>query len=187
MVRLSPCSSLFSSLCHSNIFINMTVIIPPMTKHARLYQNCLPKNIFFSFTRWYPRSFGNKRWTGRRRDGDRVVQVVVARRLQFQSRHSSWRFQKGKRVNFAESTQKNIFCVCCNERSKIEQRKQGWLSIFVEKNGPITAHFQSKKVGTLNCKRFPTVAFQRVCKIIKIVGKVFVCKRLSTNLWKDAS
>ena len=65
---------------------------------------------------------------------------------------------------------------------------QSEISIFVEKNGPITAHFQSKKVGTLNCKRFPAgVAFQRVCKIIKIVGKVFVCKRLLSNLWKDAS
>ena len=48
--------------------------------------------------------------------------------------------------------------------------------------------FQSKKVGTLNCKRFRAgVAFRRVCKIIKIVGKVFVWKRLLTNSWKDAS
>ena len=43
------------------------------------------------------------------------------------------------------------------------------------KNGPITVHFRSKKVGTLNCKRFRAgVAFRRVCKTIKIVGKVFV-------------
>ena len=33
-IRLSPCSSLFWYLCLSNIFINMTVSIPPMTKHA---------------------------------------------------------------------------------------------------------------------------------------------------------
>ena len=39
------------SLCHSNIFINMTVIIPPMTKHARLCQNCVPKNIFLIVSR----------------------------------------------------------------------------------------------------------------------------------------
>ena len=47
----SSCSLLFWSLCHSNIFINMTVIIPPMTKHARLCQNCLPKNIFLLVSR----------------------------------------------------------------------------------------------------------------------------------------
>ena len=46
-----PCSSLLWSLCHSNIFINMTVIIPPMTKHARLCQNCLPKYIFLLVSR----------------------------------------------------------------------------------------------------------------------------------------
>ena len=50
-IRLSPSSSLFLSLCHSNIFINMTVIIPPMTKHARLCQNCLPKYIFIMVSR----------------------------------------------------------------------------------------------------------------------------------------
>ena len=50
------------------------------------------------------------------------------------------------------------------------------------KNGPITVHFRSKKVGTLNGKRFRAgVAFRRVCKTIKIVGKVFVYERLLTN------
>lgn len=95
MVRLSPCSSLFSSLCLSNIFIDMTVIIPPMTKHTRLCQNCLPKNIFFSFTRWYPRSFGNKGWTGRRRDGDRVVPVVVARSFSHVNHRDDFKRAKG--------------------------------------------------------------------------------------------
>ena len=57
-----------------------------------------------------------------------------------------------------------------------------YISIFLEKNGPITVHFRSKKVGTLNCKRFRAgVAFRRVCKAIKIVGKVFVYERLLTN------
>ena len=51
-IRLSPSSSsLFWSLYHSNIFINMTVIIPTMTKRPTLCQNCLPKNIFFIVSR----------------------------------------------------------------------------------------------------------------------------------------
>ena len=50
------------------------------------------------------------------------------------------------------------------------------------KNGPIAVHFRSKKVSTLNGKRFRAgVAFRRVCKTIKIVGKVFVYERLLTN------
>ena len=36
-------------LGHSNVLINMTVIIPPMTKHARLRHNSLPENIFLLF------------------------------------------------------------------------------------------------------------------------------------------
>ena len=55
-ILLSPCASLFPSLFLSNIFINMTVIMPPVTKQARLCQNSLPKSILWSLTRWCPRN-----------------------------------------------------------------------------------------------------------------------------------
>ena len=51
IVRLSHRSSFgFSLLCHSNIFINMTVIIPPMAKHTRPWHNSLQENISSFFT-----------------------------------------------------------------------------------------------------------------------------------------
>ena len=102
-----------------------------MTKHARLCQNCLPKNIFFSFTRWQ-RSFGNKRRTGR--DGDSHsscgARSHVNRRDDYKrakgsssQKNSLWTgFLFGKKIA-------NILCVCWNERSKMEQRKQGWFTV----------------------------------------------------------
>ena len=91
------------SLCHSNIFINMTVIIPPMTKHARLCQNCLPKYIVFSFTRCCSRtssSFGQK-WRTRRVAGSCScgARFLLLGHLEDYKR-------KGKRVKFLL---KNIF------------------------------------------------------------------------------
>ena len=69
LFTVSPCTILFSCLScigiclstrswwfwltwflgHSNVLIKMTVIIPPMTKHARLRHNSLPENIFLLF------------------------------------------------------------------------------------------------------------------------------------------
>ena len=44
-----------------------------------------------------------------------------------------------------------------------------------------TAHFRSKKVCTLNCKRIRAgVAFQRVCKTIKLVG-LRICLQKAIN------
>ena len=83
-----------------------------------------------------------------------------------------------QRVKFSE---KHLLCLLkavkngTKEATLILLLSREYISIFLEKNGPITVHFRSKKVGTLNCKRFRAgVAFRRVCKTIKIVGKVFV-------------
>ena len=62
VTRLSPCASLFPSLFLSNVFINMTVIMAPVTKHARLCQNSLPESILCGFTRWCPRNLQSFAW-----------------------------------------------------------------------------------------------------------------------------
>ena len=97
--------------------------------------------------------------------------------------HRDVRFHKGKRVKFsekavlvsAESGQK------WNKGSNADFTFESGIYIC-GKNGPITVHFRSKKVGTLNGKRFRAgVVFRQVCKTIKIVGKVYVYERLLTN------
>ena len=94
------------------------------------------------------------------------------------------RFLRVKRVKFAE---KHLLCLPQVQkwnkgRTLILLLSREYISIFLEKKGPITVHFRSKKVGTLNFKRFRAgVAFRLVCKTIKIVGKVFVYERLLTN------
>lgn len=61
-------------------------------------------------------------------------------------------FHKGTRVKSfvsAKSGQK-----WNKGRTLIFLLSREYISIFLEKNGPITVHFRSKKVGPLNCKRF---------------------------------
>ena len=63
----------------------------------------------------------------------------------------------------------------------MEQRNKGCFYVIgdtcvLEKKK--TAHFGSKKVCTLNCKRIRAgVAFQRVCKTIKLVGLSFCLQK----------
>ena len=98
---LSPCASLFPSLFLSKVFINMTVIMPPVTKHVRLCQNSLPKRILCSFTRWCPRNLQSFAWIfvncrGRHRSSttcDQLLQETAPNRwlcIDY-SRQSSWR------------------------------------------------------------------------------------------------
>ena len=174
-IRLPPCSSLFPSLFLSNIFINMTVIMPPVTKHARLCQNSLPKSIFCSFTRWCPASAReeNTQCFGAWWSICSCLPILAVTSI----------IVKGS------SSQKNIFCVCW-KRSKMEQRKQRWFYFWVgnisvyfwKKMDQSQCTFEARKWALWTGKRFRAgVAFRQVCKTIKIVGKVFVYERLLTN------